>query len=108
MPVPGDRNSLYALLGLRLITSTTAPVLLDPPKLGGEELWLASKVISQPAVRVSREALRKNVSASALEVGEAIASLATTDLSEASKRRYGSGLMVWVNWIHDLVKKPAV
>ena len=104
-PSPGDRNSLYVLSGLRLISSLSEPTLLERPRTGGEELWLAGKVISEPTIRVTREVLRNNRSANALDVGEAISKLADSNLSEASKRRYGGGLLVWVNWIHELISR---
>ena len=37
-PTAADRNSLYALLGLRLISSTTQPLLIEKPPNGAEEV----------------------------------------------------------------------
>lgn len=101
-PAPTDRNSLYALLGLRLITSASQPLLVEKPPQGAEEAWLASKVVAQPSVRVTRELLRKNSNVTPLEIGEALESLAPRGVSDASKRRYGSGVLVWVSWLNDL------
>jgi hypothetical protein len=70
---------------------------------GNIEPWLAGKVLVQPSIRVARDLLRKNPNVSAVEVGEALAALSDRNISDASKRRYGRGVMVWVNWIHDLV-----
>jgi hypothetical protein len=103
---PEDRNPLYALASLGIIPSTSSFVLLDKPTLENLDLWLASKVLLQPSIRTTRTVLREKTDASPLDVGEAIESLTKTTLSEASKRRYGSGLMVWVNWIQSLLLKP--
>lgn len=96
-PVPQDRNALYVLTGLGIIESATRPSLLQTPPKGREEIWLASKVISQSTIRAARGlALTSN---SALEIGEEIARLNGKVLSDASKRRYGNGVMVWLNWL---------
>jgi len=98
-----DRNSVRVLRTLRLIPSTAQPLLLEKIPHGKMEPWLAGKVLVQPSIRVARDLLRSNPSVSALEVGEALALLSERSISDASKRRYGHGVMVWVNWIHDLV-----
>ncbi|MFC5519490.1 restriction endonuclease [Polaromonas jejuensis] len=102
-PVPTDKNSLYALIGLGIISTAVAPTFIEKPSKDKMEVWLASKVLGQPSIRATREVLRRNPSAPPLEVGNAIEALAKTKLSEATKRRYGSGLTVWVNWIHSLL-----
>lgn len=96
---PTDRNALYALNGLRLITSTKNPVLLDRPREGNEEFWLAMKVLSQPTVRFAIDLVSKNRQIGGLEVGQAFASRFQMSVSEASQRRYGNGVIVWVNWL---------
>lgn len=107
-PVPTDKNSLYALVSLGIISNANTPTFTERPPKGKIELWLASKVLGQPSIRVTREVLRKNLNAAPLEVGNAIEALAKTKLSDATKRRYGSGVTVWVNWIHSLLLvKPA-
>lgn len=96
---PTDRNALYVLSGLRLITSTTQPVLLDRPRKDNEEFWLAIKVLSQPTIRVAIELISKNRQIAGLEIGQAFESKFKMGVSEASQRRYGSGVLVWVNWL---------
>lgn len=107
-PVATEKNSIYALLGLGLIPSTSAPVLLEKPSKEKIELWLASKVLMQPSIRATRDVFRQNSNATPLEVGNAIEALAKTKLSEATKRRYGSGLTVWVNWINSFLLVKSV
>lgn len=102
-PVATDKNPIYALLGLGLISSTSAPVLLEKPSREKTELWLASKVLMQPSIRATRDVFRQNPNATPLEVGNAIEALAKAKLSDATKRRYGSGLTVWVNWIYSFL-----
>jgi Holliday junction resolvase-like predicted endonuclease len=104
-PVPTDRNPLYVLLNLRIIASTVQPLLIEKPPKGAEEAWLASKVVTQPSVRVIRELVREAPNVTALEIGEALVSLAHRVVSEASKRRYGSGVLVWVSWLNDLTAR---
>lgn len=98
---PGDRNSLYALMGLRLIDSSVNPVLLERPKRGLEGIWLAEKVLAQSTVRVALDLVSKNQHIGGLEVGEAFAARFGMSVSEASLRRYGSGVLVWVNWLEE-------
>jgi hypothetical protein len=102
-PAPTDKNSLYALVTLGIISTAAAPTFIEKPSKDKLELWLASKVLIQPSIKATREVLRNNPNASPLEVGIAIEALGKTKLSEATKRRYGSGLTVWVNWIHGLL-----
>ncbi|MES2949500.1 MAG: restriction endonuclease [Pseudomonadota bacterium] len=102
-PVSTDKNSLYALVGLGIISTAVAPTFIERPSRDRMEIWLASKVLGQPSIRATREVLRKNPNAPPLEVGNAIEALAKTKLADATKRRYGSGLTVWVNWIHSLL-----
>lgn len=102
-PISTDRNPIRVLHTLRLIPSTVQPLLIEKIPYGKIEPWLAGKVLVQPSIRMARDLLRKNPNVSALEVGEALAALSDRNISDASKRRYGHGVMVWVNWIHDLV-----
>lgn len=98
-PTPQDRNALYVLSGLGIVQSATRPVLLQIPPKGREEIWLASKVITQPTIRAAR-ALHLP-SSGPLEIGEEIAKVTGKTLSDASKRRYGSGVLVWLNWLRS-------
>ncbi|MGR2927811.1 nSTAND1 domain-containing NTPase [Acidithiobacillus ferriphilus] len=107
-PKPTDRNPLYVLLSLRLISSTVKPLLIEKPPKGAETAWLASKVVAQHSVRVARDLIRNDQYVGALEIGEALESLAHRGVSEASKRRYGSGVLVWVNWLHDLTTGESI
>lgn len=102
-PIATDRNSIRVLNCLRIIPSSVQPILVEKIPKGSAEAWLAGKVIVQPSVRVARELIRNNINVSALEVGEALAQLSKRQLSDESKKRYGNGVLVWVNWIHDLV-----
>ncbi|MDR5802685.1 hypothetical protein [Caballeronia sp. LZ001] len=99
---PTDRNALYVLNGLRLITSTIEPALLDRPKQRGEESWLALKVISEPTIRAAIELLESNPGVGGLEVGQVFKGRFDMGVSEASMRRYGSGILVWVKWLEEL------
>ncbi len=99
---PTDRNALYVLNGLRLITSTIEPVLLDRPKQEGGESWLALKVISEPTIRAAIELLESNPGVGGLEVGQVFRDRFDMGVSEASMRRYGSGILVWVKWLEEL------
>lgn len=100
---PQDRNSLYVLKSLGIISSTTEPKLLSTPEIGNEDIFLLGKVILQPSIRACRAVLKNNSNATSIEIGEAISNLNPSVLSEASKQRYGSGLFVWVSWIHRLI-----
>jgi hypothetical protein len=99
---PSDRNALYALSALRLVTSTINPVLLDRPRKGNEEGWLALKVLAQPTIRVALELKGKNPEVGGFEVGHTFETRFRMGVSEASMRRYGSGVLVWVKWLEDL------
>jgi hypothetical protein len=104
---PSDRNSLYVLNSLRLITSSSRPLLTERPPSTAEDAWLASKVITQPTIRMAREMLRTNRSVTGLEIGEQIGLISNRDLSLASQRRYGSGILLWMNWLDEL-SRPAL
>lgn len=99
---PSDRNALYALNGLRLVSSVVDPVLLDRPRRGSEEVWLGLKVLDQPTVRAALELKSKNPDVGGLEVGQAFEIRFQMGVSEASMRRYGSGVLVWVKWLEDI------
>lgn len=99
-----DRNSLYVLRSLRVIPSTAQPVLLEKPPAGKRDLWLALKVANQPSIRAARAILTKNPEAGLLEIGGVLEQLGHAGLSEGSKRRYGNGLGVWVNWTQGYFK----
>lgn len=99
---PSDRNALYVLNGLRLVSSTIDPILLDRPRVGDEESWLALKVLNQPTVRVALKLKGRNSDVGGLEVGHAFEDRFSLRVSEASMRRYGSGVLVWVKWLEDL------
>lgn len=97
VPKPQDRNALYVLSGLGIVQSATRPVLLQIPPKGREEFWLASKVINQPTIRAAR--ILSPSGNGPLDIGEEIAKVTGKTLSDASKRRYGSGVLVWLNWL---------
>lgn len=97
-----DRNALMVLRSLRIIPSTTLPVLSEEPPSRKRDLWLALKVEAQPSVRAVRAILARNPTASNVEIGEVMSSLSSNQLSEASKRRYGAGLMLWIPWIDGM------
>lgn len=102
---PEDRNSLYVLRNLRLIPSTSQPVLLENPPFQKRDLWLALKVSSQPTVKSARALLAANPSATAIEIGELLQKFSPRSLSESSKKRYGNGLLVWLNWMSGVFEK---
>ncbi|WP_225032064.1 restriction endonuclease [Paraburkholderia sp. XV] len=97
-----DRNALYVLVGLRLIQSSKEPVLLERAPKGNEVYWLASKVLAQPTMKVAMELIRQRPDAGPVEVADQIEALAARGLSEASKRRYGGGILLWVNWLREV------
>lgn len=99
---PSDRNALYVLNALRLVTSTVTPALLDRPRSGLEERWLALKVLAQPTVRVAIELKHRHSDISGMQLGQAFETRFQMSVSEASLRRYGSGVLVWVNWLQEL------
>ena len=101
---PEDRNSLYVLRSLRIIVSTAQPVLLESPPQEKKEIWLALKVTNQSSIRSAREFLTNNPEANALEIGAVLEELGQAKLSDGSKRRYGNGLIVWINWMKDHLK----
>jgi hypothetical protein len=98
---PEDRNSLYVLRSLRIIPSTAQAVLLERPPAGKRELWLALKVSNQPSIRAARALLAQNPGANQLQIGAVLEEFGHAGLSEGSKRRYGSGLALWLNWMQD-------
>jgi len=100
-----DRNALYVLTTLGVINSSSDPRLTEKPPLAAIELWLAAKVLQQSTVKVARALIRDNKSAGVLEIGDAIAAANSRSLSDASKRRYGSGVLVWINWIYNLISR---
>lgn len=101
-PEPSDRNSLYVLSSLRLIPSSSQPLLTEQPPKASTEAWLASKVVAQPSIRLARSMTRTNNQVTAIEIGIALESLGNRLLSDASKRRYGGGVLLWVSWLDQL------
>lgn len=99
---PTDRNSLYVLKSLRIISSSAQPILIEKPPRFAEEAWLASKVLAQPSVKLARKVLRDSPTVSAQEIGSALQESLQRNLSDASKKRYGSGILLWANWLDEL------
>lgn len=99
---PSDRNALYVLNALRLVTSTVDPALLDRPRYGTEERWLALKVLAEPTIRFAVEQRHRQPDISGVQLGQAFEAHFQLGVSEASLRRYGSGVLVWLNWLQDL------
>ncbi|HZH44460.1 MAG TPA: restriction endonuclease [Lysobacter sp.] len=102
-----DRNALYVLRSLRLVPSTAQPVILEQPPGSSLELWLALKVYAQPSVQAAWTLLHRDPGASANTVGELLVPLTSAPLSDASKRRYGSALQQWVQWLQDVFRRDA-
>jgi Restriction endonuclease len=98
----GDRNALYVLNALRLITSATDPILLDRPRKGEEQNWLAIKVSSQSTVQAALRMYGKQPDSTGYEIGQLLAGLFNLGISDGSMRRYGAGVLVWVRWLHDI------
>jgi hypothetical protein len=103
-PSPEDRNSLTVLRSLRLIPSTAQPVLLESPPVSKRDLWLALKVIGQPSLIAALELVVAKPDAGAVEVGEVLEKFTPNTLSDASKRRYGTGLTQWIAWARVVLK----
>jgi hypothetical protein len=101
-PDAADRNALYVLKSLRVVAPGAVPTLVERPPKGAESIWLASRVFAQPTVRLALSILRREPDAGAFEVGQQIANVLRKDLSEASVKRYASGILVWVNWLQQL------
>lgn len=99
-----DRNSLTVLKSLRLITSASQPILLESPPVLRRDYWLALKVISQPTFKGALDLVIKKSGVSFIELGEVIERHSPGKLSEASKRRYGSGISIWVDWVIAVLK----
>lgn len=102
VPAPTDRNALYVLNSLRLITSTISPTLLDRPRKGQDSMWLAMKVLAQPTIRFAADLRDRDSSIGGLEVGKGFERAFGMQVSEASMRRYGSGVLVWLYWLDEL------
>lgn len=99
---PTDRNGLYVLNGLRLITSTVDPILLDRPSKGQEELWLAYAVSTQSTVQATYHLFSKGAAdVTAFDVGQELERQFGLGVSEGSLRRYGAGVLVWVRWLFE-------
>jgi Restriction endonuclease len=100
--VPTDRNALYALTGLQLVASAKHPVLIERPRAGDEAYWLAEKVLAQITIQTAINLHARKFDVGGFEVGQEFARRFKLNVSEASLRRYGSGVLVWVNWLQDL------
>jgi hypothetical protein len=103
VPAASERNALYVLAGLRLIESAKLPKLLELPTKGREVIWLASKVATQSTTKLVLELIRSNPEVSGFEVGQEIARTLRDGISEGSMRRYGSGVLVWVHWLYEVL-----
>lgn len=110
-PTKEDRNALMVLRSLRIIPSTNQPVLKAPPQGLDSDLWLALTAMRQKTLREAARILEGDPSATSLEIGEVVVDITGHNLSDASKRRYGAGLLTWANWASEQVMgirtKPA-
>jgi hypothetical protein len=91
VPAPTDRNALYVLNSLRLISSTISPTFLDRPRKGQEAMWLAMKVLAQPTIRFVADLLtnRRPGSWQGVQAGGWDAGFRGI---HATLRKWGSGL----------------
>lgn len=99
---PGDRNALYVLNALRLITSAVDPILLDRPRKGEEQTWLAIKVAGQSTIQTALRIAAQRPDVSGYEIGQQLDQVFDLGVSDGSMRRYGTGVLVWVRWLHDI------
>jgi hypothetical protein len=101
-PAPEDRNSLYVLRSLGIISSVADPSLLERP---ADDLnaWLASRVLGTTTMRHAIVKFRQNASVSAIEIGQVVSQVGGQKLAQSSKLRYGTGILVWIRWIDELV-----
>lgn len=102
-PSASDRNALYVLRALNLIPSTTIPSFIENPPRRGVEKWLASKIAIQPAIAAAWRAVEEHPDTPPIQVGEYIAGLRGSKLSEASKLRYGTSIQVWLRWVQQVL-----
>lgn len=94
---PEDRNSLTVLRSLRLVPSTNQAVLLETPPALKRDVWLALKVLGQGSVKAAIKVL-ESPDVAATDVGAVLEVFTNNQLSDASKKRYGNGLLQWVEW----------
>ncbi|MFZ6694472.1 hypothetical protein ACO0J1_01665 [Stenotrophomonas acidaminiphila] len=105
VPVKEDRNALMVLRSLRIIPSTNQAVLKAPPEGLDSDLWLALTAMRQKTLQEASRILEADGGATALEVGEVVVAITGHELSDASKRRYGAGLLTWAHWASELIKQ---
>jgi hypothetical protein len=106
-PLSTDRNALYVLSSLRVISSSTQPLLLEHIPAGAEGVWLASKVAGQRTMRIARESQRRDKQISAYDIGSIVENLRQSKLSDASKNRYGGGIIIWLDWLNAIAPREA-
>lgn len=100
--MPTDRNALYVLAALRVILSVKEPILVRSPAPGREAGWMASLLLVEPTIQLALRMLSEDGSTGAAEIGQALkAELGITHVSDASLRRYGSGILMWANWLEE-------
>lgn len=102
-PSAPDRNALYVLRALNLIPATNVHSFIETPPRRGVEKWLASKVAIQPAIAAVWRAVDDQPEAPPIVLGEHIAALRGSKLSEASKLRYGTSIQAWLRWIQHVL-----
>ncbi|WP_155521869.1 hypothetical protein [Xanthomonas translucens] len=104
VPTKEDRNALIVLRSLRIIPSTNQPVLKAPPQGLDTDLWLALTAMRQKTLLEASKILEAEAGATALEIGEVVVAITGHHLSDASKRRYGAGLLTWAHWASEQMK----
>ncbi|OXJ10208.1 MULTISPECIES: restriction endonuclease [Burkholderia] len=102
-PSATDRNSLYVLRALNLIPAANVLSFIENPPRHGVEKWLASKVAVQPTITAVWRALDERPETSPVHLGEFVAVLRGSKLSDASKLRYGTSLQVWLRWAQQIL-----
>lgn len=100
---PEDRNSLYVLRSLGVVTSATDPSLIERPAKD-MSAWLAARVIQTPTFRDAADRVKQNPDISPINIGQVIEDLGGQRLAASSKLRYGHGILVWLRWVDDLVR----
>jgi hypothetical protein len=95
---PEDRNSLTVLRSLRLVPSTSQAVLLETPPASKRDVWLALKVLAQNSVKAAIRVIDVSPDPTAMDVGAVLKAFSNNHLSDASKKRYGNGLLLWIEW----------
>jgi hypothetical protein len=103
LTLSGYRNAISVLSQLGVIFKENDKLFVQF-KTNDYEGYLSKIVLEQDTIKLVVEELGNNPNATAEEIGTLVANALNKDWKEATKKRYGSALLLWSKWASEKMR----